>query len=79
MIWQLDVADELMSVYRVLSLVLGSKTDFSKMIWLATLLARSAHSAFAWAKSILMRPDRTTVMTLVRPVCFLTGLQFWRR
>ena len=61
---------------RVLSLVLGSKTDFSKMIWLATLLARPA---FAWAKSILMRPDRTTVMTLVRAVCFLTGLQIWRR
>ena len=48
---------------RVLSLVLGSKTDISKMIWIATRLARQ-------------RPGRTTVATLVWAVCFRTGFGF---
>jgi len=43
------------------------------MIWLATL---STRLAFGWVKSILMRPGRTTVATLVWAVCFWTGLRF---
>ena len=58
---------------RVLSYVLGSKTEFSKMFWLATLLACPA---FAWANSILMRPGRATVVTLVWPICFWWGFSF---
>lgn len=43
------------------------------MIWPATL---SACPAFGWAKSILMRPGRTTVVTLG---WFLDGASVWER